>query len=456
MVVSAMRPMSIFQFFEQLNETGIAYCQFKSTEHLNASFDGKTDFDLLVSPQDASRFNQLLFQWGFKQRYAHKDSLYPGTENYLWYDVVNQQMHHLHVHYRLIFGEKGFKNYRWKVESDFIENAILHPDYPLKIAPLYLELPLLIIRSILKHRNNIDKKLPDDLTRELMYLISQLPDGRLAGIAVSNDLYGLMQTFVDEFNADTLSPMTLNDYKTQLMPLLKCWQRYTDEELSTFVNTSVDSAKLSRWLSNSGCQIAIIGADGAGKSTLVSDCEKWLNYKLEAKQFYLGQNKALTQQASKQSLLSSVFLAKKKPNQHILYAQHRKEMLLAGQSFASAGGVALYDRYPLKEFHTMPLPMDGPRLKEDETGYQEEQQIYQLLPDYPDLLIVLKVDEAVAVKRKPENTEGRPRVILHDKIEAINQLCENPPEYCNLVVIDANQPYSDVEKHVKSIIWDSI
>ena len=41
-------------------------------------------------------------------------------------------------------------------------------------------------------------------------------------------------------------------------------------------------------LSKNGIAIAFIGADGSGKSTIVNDITKWIKWKLEVKQIYMG------------------------------------------------------------------------------------------------------------------------------------------------------------------------
>lgn len=72
----------IGNIFEKLNKK-IKYCHFKSNEHLDRSFAGKTDFDLLVHKKDIYRFQKILNEFGFKRRISTADKQYYGMENYI-------------------------------------------------------------------------------------------------------------------------------------------------------------------------------------------------------------------------------------------------------------------------------------------------------------------------------------------------------------------------------------
>ena len=116
------------------------------------------------------------------------------------------------------------------------------------------------------------------------------------------------------------------------------------------------------------------------------------------------------------------------------------------------GEVGLTDRFPLKNFWTMPEPMDGPRLLNEKKGIHSffsdrERVMYQSLY-YPDLLIVLQVDLDVLRTRK-KDLPSLPEHTL--KADAINGLDKSLKNVC---LIDANKPYDEVLIEVKRKIWE--
>jgi thymidylate kinase len=199
-----------------------------------------------------------------------------------------------------------------------------------------------------------------------------------------------------------------------------------------------------------------VGADGSGKSTLIEDLEKWLSWKLSVRRIYYGIPKSkLIEIASrlingfrrfKMVRLASVLNA----CLWVLIARNRYVLSLHAEDAAVRGNIVISDRFPLKEFHTMAEPMDGPRLKERtnlrgsllssmESRYYSNIQL-------PDRLFVLKVTLDEVRKRKSDL-----ELESHEaKVKAVNNLQDN--NY--LVSIDANEPYENVLLKVKTMIWE--
>jgi len=66
----------INKIFEFINNSGLRYTHFKSSEHLPASFEGKTDFDLLIHQSDFYKFEFLLREMQFKKRESTFNKVY--------------------------------------------------------------------------------------------------------------------------------------------------------------------------------------------------------------------------------------------------------------------------------------------------------------------------------------------------------------------------------------------
>ena len=105
------------RLFQALDQQGIGYCHWKSNANLERSLRGLTDLDLLVARTDSSRFRKVLCQHDFKPALSPPLNIYPAMEDYIGYDRETGLLVHLHIHYQLILGEMGVKNYRLPLEE---------------------------------------------------------------------------------------------------------------------------------------------------------------------------------------------------------------------------------------------------------------------------------------------------------------------------------------------------
>ncbi len=92
--------------------TGVAHCSWKSNEHLAAALAGETDLDLLVDHDAESEFHAVAARHGLKQLVPPRESAFPGMEHLLGLDHASGRLFHLHVHYQLVLGEQFVKNHR--------------------------------------------------------------------------------------------------------------------------------------------------------------------------------------------------------------------------------------------------------------------------------------------------------------------------------------------------------
>ena len=101
----------------------------------------------------------------------------------------------------------------------------------------------------------------------------------------------------------------------------------------------------------------------------------------------------------------------------------------------------------------MKIPMDGPKLPKKSVYFKRELDIYQKFPNYPDIIIILKIPIEVSIERKPDE-HNNPRIIhnISKKIEAIDSLSNLD----NSIIINATEKYSEVLKLIKAFIWRKI
>ena len=140
------------KFFKCLYDNKIRYCHWKSNEHLEQALDGKTDLDLLVHIEDKDRFVQALEDNHFKKIISPPYKQFPGLEDYLGFDHSTGAFSHLHVHYRLVLGQKYIKNHHLPIEDLIFDNLCVKSG--IFIPCPELELILLVVRAHMKVRSN--------------------------------------------------------------------------------------------------------------------------------------------------------------------------------------------------------------------------------------------------------------------------------------------------------------
>ncbi len=451
--------------FAAMRSAGIRYAQFKSTSALADSFAGKTDFDLLVHPQDAEPLLALLVEHGFKQRHATMDSVYPAMEDYLWYDPETQAMHHFQLHYRLIFGKAGEKNHWFSDTAKILAHCEPHPVFGIPVVSKGFELMLLSLRLLLKFECDTPRKqkqynLPKGMRLELRELLQETStqDWQTAVrqfIPQSPDaVIRLIESFLASIqDGKTVPYADMQRLQEDALSALKPLQRASQFNARAMhkARQSVKPMK-TRWLSAGGKTIALVGSDGSGKSTLSQDLTQWLNYKLSAHHFYLGELKNHPP-LPKGKLAKWWHGVRQVESRLIRNANYRLATVQEGQWLAGQGYLVVYDRYPLKEFWSMPKPMDGPRSQAEDSDYALERSIYQQIPDYPDILILLVTDLETVLTRRPENRAEKVLPTIQAKVEAVQQIAANPPAGVTCLIIDANQDFETVRQQIKQQLW---
>ncbi|MBK9055282.1 MAG: hypothetical protein IPL78_31605 [Chloroflexi bacterium] len=233
-------------------------------------------------------------------------------------------------------------------------------------------------------------------------------------------------------------------------------------------------------LPGGGIQVAFVGMDGAGKSTVVNDITRWLSWRLTVQSHYMGHSQPspgtwLLQRltkvmngaaaASGRVLGAANPLAKhlqkwQKQGQALRYlaeARDRHQRYLAGSGAAATGVIVVYDRYPLNKVRLFDHAMDGSRIPSLQNGHnnvwtgklaQMEEGFYQQI-QRPDYLFVLQVTPEVALKRKPEHNPH----LLNAKSQALASLATNG---ATIIEIQTDRPMEQVLLEVKTALWQRL
>ncbi|MGA1825625.1 MAG: hypothetical protein ACMUIP_13280 [bacterium] len=465
-------------FFESLNSNNIRYCHWKSNSHLEKALAGKTDLDILVHKDDKREFELLLEQFDMKRILSPPEKRFPDIKDYLGFDYQTGSLIHLHIHYRLILGQKYIKNHHLPIEDIIFQNLALRNSVFIPIPEI--ELILLIMRahmkadliSIMKHGirdlfGNARSPFPYDIEEEFIELIYSCDMKKLCNILYQFNLplsEKIFFAFMNKFLDRKLRWYDVLKIKWEIMVPLKAFRR--QKRISLYlrylfliichwpvVNKLYKPKK--KTLIGNGKMFSIVGADGSGKSTLATDIERWLSWKLSVRKYYFG----IPKTNFPKIMSFYIRLVRKLDLNYIAtlfecyfwfyVAKKRYHISKASQNNIKNGKVVITDRFALKEFHSMKNPMDGPRLRRNNTrigsffSKLEERYYDRIMP--PDGVFVLRVSIEELRRRKTDLDLSAHKI----KANAVNAVRSNRP----IIVVDANRSYPDVLLDVKRQLW---
>jgi thymidylate kinase len=489
--------------FTALNTEGVRYCHWKSTRGLPIGLAGGTDLDLLIDRADAAHFTATVRDAGFKPFISHSSRRYMGVEDWLGHDAGSGRLVHLHVYYRLILGEDYVKNHVLPIERLVLDEASIFNGVPVP-APA-TELTILIIRALLKYRRTDAAKdalrigrrggIPPNLRTEVADLASRVTTDELRTTAqrlvpsMSPDIFTEFVEVV-RFNHRDASALlrlcaatrsALRSFErlpARTATLISLGSRLQRAPVLRHVLRPRTKADLRRKSSAvGGLTVALIGPDGAGKTTVIDQVVKWLGWRLSLRVLYLGTARPSTSTAAVQSLsrvarraanvlgpfvgpATAVRLARSANLviglRYVAEAGDRASRAREGRRLAMNGALVVFDRYPLDWVRLATRPVDGPRISElgdaSRRGLlarlrQREEAIYARIPA-PDLVILLTIDPETALARKgnasPEKIATKAKAVLDAARRESGE---------GVVAIDASQPLEDVVRAVEDEIW---
>jgi thymidylate kinase len=212
--------------------------------------------------------------------------------------------------------------------------------------------------------------------------------------------------------------------------------------------------------------IAFLGQDGAGKSTVTTDLEKWLRWKMEARRFYLGsgehymswEKRMLIKLSGKRSFFIRKIKTCLQLMKYIRISKNVLKTILRARRYADNGGIALFDRYPQTIVYGI---NDGPKIRELYAksvhnsflkslvllcAQIEEKNLKKAAMLSPNMVIKLFLPPEESIRRKPhENME-----VIKRKHQIIKMLMFDGSE---THTIDATKEYDKELLEIKSVIW---
>lgn len=490
---------AIENLFQALNDSGIRYCHWKSNLRLEWGMQGRTDLDLLIDPEDAQLFKQLLAEHDIKPFLAPPGKRYPALEDYMGFDPDSGKFFHLHVHYQLVLGEQFVKNYRLPLEDQFLDSVQLKSGVKIPIPEL--ELIFLSIRALLKYRDRDAIKdilsirspgIPAHIMGEINWLLNQSYLKKVSE-TVNEISEAIPPNLIPDFlNTVIITPRAgykLFRLRQGVRKALRVYQRHNRlwasityfkefwQRRKSFLRFSPE-----RKMTNprSGLSLALVGVDGAGKTTISRELAAWLDWKLDVHTYYLGSkqpswmsetsyllfrmarrtHRSISKLLGEKSFISRLVEALR---QSFLYSHYlftgydRYRRYRAGDRYAQNGSIILYDRFPLE------APLDGPQIHLASENYpgtiadtfsRLERRLYRQI-QMPDLLLVLEVSPEVSLERKPDHDW---EAIEAKKIALgkLASLVEAAPKKVRVSYINASLPLETVLGQIKQEIWGAL
>lgn len=495
------------QLTQRLEQENIRYCHWKSNEHVDAAVEGKTDLDILVDKAKQEKLEGVLPEIGFKYFEAIPCRRYRDIEDYLAIDQETGTLVHFHLHYQLELGEKQLKGYHLPWEKLILSSRIYDREHQIYIAEPNIEIILLIVRAALKVRNRDRLKslfgydcFKGDFIREFNWLkeridltkVQQLSEKLLGEKATELVLNSIssdanLKQILSPNNAIRSALKKYRYYNPVVATVLR-WNRESKDIAHKILTRVFHAPIVTRRTSvKGGTIVAVLGADGSGKSTVISEISQSLSKKLDVLPMYLGsgdgkasmlrqpliwmaqgakaKRSAKSSDVDDSSTPENLKSTKKKSlisRLHkllwaIILTYEKQNKLKQAHLAKERGMIVICDRYPQSQilgFNDGPLLISGkdktPKLLQ--TFQQWEFASYQHMAETmpPDIVIKLNITPEVAKARKA----GTPSEMVHKKVAAVQAL--KFPHQTTVITVDAEQPLDQVLVTAKRAVWESL
>jgi hypothetical protein len=449
-----------YQALIGLGALGIRYCLWKSIDRFEEGIQGKTDFDVLVDKAAEEAAFRFLQENGWVRLVAEPWRRFPEVHDFFLYDPKYRTFIHLHVHFRLIMGEKMTKGLSLPLEEIYLNSTVELAGVPCVLPEL--ELVVFILRASLKItwrdyarivRRWNRKAIYISLESEFQDLLSRCTEERLERVLHWPEFSYLNRDLIYKIVAD-LHSMNFFDRRS-IRAVLKPYRRHrglAGKVLHLFRSAQKRYSGLGKTVARGGKSFAFCGPDGSGKTTLVNLVQKKLANDFKVRRFYMGGNR--TSGGPSRWLFNQLawfpYLVVRKGLQiltlrqaagfierlyfgfdNFLMSREKRCRFRAGQVAMARGEVVLFERFPVFEGAG-----DGGYV-----GGCFEEAARRAYGDIgsPHALFVFSVAAAEAERRKPDH---KPEVIRAKVFEFDRFIAANKQD-SSVVPLDGNAPLDE-------------
>ncbi|MBA2662000.1 MAG: hypothetical protein H0U74_06865 [Bradymonadaceae bacterium] len=497
-----------------MQDEEVRHCYWKSSLHVGASLQGLKDYDLLVDRAHKRALERLLVFNDFKLTSAPRAQSLPSTENWVGFDRKSGLLVHLHVHYAIYSGEGALAEVRLPWEDHLLAHSISSPHFGVQILEPALEFVVLSVRAALEKKYTEEsggsRKLRACYADDLLELLGQsrrediaFHGLKLLGPGAGQKLCALITGGFPQHLDRWLDLVELVEpglHGHRRWGAVQTRMRYQWRQKSALARAAYrkfapdvlptlrrETNKLH--LRERGLLIAVIGPDGAGKTTLAAEIEAWLAPHFDAQVIYFGKGDFVssTWQALARTKWKILGAAGIEPRTGDIGVENvasaitpttsdsqrpergRRQLLsdLSRVAFANRllrdrreasetcerGGFVITDRFP--SFADKFADGPGIEVAEGDPSFRRriarfERDCFQRLHELPpDIVFRLALPPMVAWMRKPDHrlSEIEAKAAALEKID----FGETP-----MIVIDATLAADEVVREVKNHIWTLI
>jgi thymidylate kinase len=483
------------RLIDALARAGVAWCYWKSSRRTAEALAGKTDLDILVGRASQHEARRVLLECGFRLFLPVADRADLTVECYLAHDEPSGQIAHVDLHTRLTLGGALLRTHWLPWEDALIRRAGPSADSGLPLLDPVSEAVLLVVRSSLELRwfGPIMARKWSLATRKFA-LDRALLASRVEREAVrarAEELLGariaapLAEALFDprplqkQHDLRRRVRQTVARFRTcgVLEAVLRGWWR------GLRVAADALNRQLLHWphpwnrrVRGGGAIVAVIGVDGAGKSTLVRGLREWLQSEVDVLPLYFGSGDGRPSWflAPLKALLplASLLVARKPRGSSrgeltdaapslgyalllaiwaTVLAVEKRAKLRAARQAARRGMVVITDRFPQDE---IPDFNDGPLLPR--LGYAPrwlrafEASCYALAREVrPDLVIKLVAPPELIASREATMDPH----VIQSRTAAVGRLMLGG---AGITTISASQPVAEVVRIASIAVWRSL
>lgn len=458
----------------------ISYCHWKSNIDIDIALNGDTDLDILVAKDDLAKLLELFLSLDIREVRSWYHQQYPGIRDFIGYDEESTKIVHFHLHVNTILGRSGLKELHVPLERALLDNTEDYDGFTI-VSP-EIEMVVFLIR--LSAKTNLTSRMKqaikkllgrthhDANRKEFEYLMGKLDHSKLE--TVLGDLG--MEKQIESMILEIVSAKKYPDAKTlsKLYRALRPYRRFSFAEqyvilmLKRLFSKYITLTGLKgKEMMSGGHELAILGMDGAGKSTLADALHKILSYKIRTEKVYLGSSDASWTKKTFFALgfpflaLGKILGSEKLRFMgwyivEIGYFYHRRSKYLRGKHASRRGSVVIYERFPVDKVSDFPFLTY--RSKKGSLSSRQSQMVERLRKRYretfalPEAVIALNVPLNVAVDRKKDHDTA----LLEMKHARFSDFVERNEHSEQLIVLDASMPQDALTRKVMNYIWKSL
>ena len=475
------------RLFSDWESRGVRYCHWKSNEHLAEGLRGETDLDILCDETQKDAAEEGLRSCGYLRMRSQYGSRYPGVEDWIGFGPEKGRLVHIHLHYQLVTGHAGMKEYDLPWTAKVLDTSVADPETGVRTTEPNLEMIFLLTRIGLKCTLPVRRRVMNGTyrlgkgdEREIAWLLERTdPEkirklaepvygsqaGRLAELALSERHDAAWMKELNGITVKALKPFCRTGRISGA--LLRSWYwnilllRY---ELKKRLGMRLVTRKT---LEDGGISVALIGQDGAGKSTVIGEVNRWLSWKMDVQQYYMGCGDGYRSAAKHLADICGRHGPLKSLSPLFTVVSHLQVSRKIGRNVRSArkhmekGCIVLFDRFPQTMYAGI---NDGPKIRTlaEKRGMKgmlgavlnraaslEERRYAETVRFSPTLVLKLTLDPEESIRRKPQE----PLENVRKKHEIIASL---PFPGSEVVTVDAAEEIREEIRQIHCAIWDCI